>query len=197
MGDVTIRLNRFGAERGRMWQAVAAAIAIALPMVFWIGIEQALGDSVQEIDTGETLYLQSYPVTGASLEFTLPGAGWTSPGIHMADQRQNFRHGALTAAVEVDTHVESLENLLARRADPIISERGYAFNNERPYTNAASGLSGHRADIVGLDTAGSITVVGEDGGAAAILILIAPGDDPGSATVDPDPFIDAFHLEGE
>ena len=104
---------------------------------------------------------------------------------------------ALTATVEVDTHVESLEKLLVRRADPIISERGYAYNNEQPYTNAASGLSGYRADIVGLDTAGSITVVGEDGGAAAILILIAPGDDPGSATVDPGPFIDAFRLEGE
>jgi hypothetical protein len=197
LGDVTIDLNRFGVERGRMWQAVVAALAIALPLVFWIGIERALGDSVQQIDAGETLYLQSYPVTGASLEFTLPGEGWTSPGIHMADQRQNFRHGALTAAVEVDTHVESLENLLVRRADPITAERGYAYNNERPYTNAASGLSGYRADIVGLDTAGSITVVGEDGGAAAILILIAPGDDPGSATVDPDPFIDAFRLEGE
>ena len=51
--------------------------------------------------------------------------------------------------------------------------------------------------IVGPDTAGSITVVGEDDGAAAILILLAPGDDPNSATVDPDPFIDGFELEGE
>jgi hypothetical protein len=197
LGDVTIQLNRFGVEHGRMWQAVVAAIAIALPLAFWIGIERALGDSVQEIEKGETLYLQSYPVTGASLEFTLPGEGWTSPGIHMADQRQNFRHGALTAAVEVDTHVESLENLLVRRADPITAERGYAYNNERPYANAATGLAGFRADIVGLDTAGSITVVGKDGGAAAILILIAPGDDPASATVDPDPFIDSFKLEGK
>lgn len=197
MGDVTIQLNRFGVEQGRMWQAVVAAAAIALPLAFWIGIERSLGDSVQDIDPGETLYLQSYPVTGAGLEFTLPGDGWTSPGFHMADQRQNFRRGALTAAVEVDTRVESLENLLARRADPIISERGYAYNNERPYTNTASGLSGFRADIVGPDTAGSITVVGEDDGAAAILILLAPGDDPNSATVDPDPFIDGFELEGE
>ncbi|MDA1359988.1 hypothetical protein O1R50_10155 [Glycomyces luteolus] len=197
MGDATIRLNRFGVEQGRMWQAVVAALAIALPLAFWIGIERALGDSVQDIDKGETLYLQSYPVTGASLEFTLPGEGWTSPGIHMADQRQNFRHGALTATVEVDTHVESLENLLVRRADPITAERGYAYNNERPYEHPATGLSGFRADIVGLDTAGSITVVGENGGAAAILILIAPGDDPSSASVDPDPFIGSFKLEGE
>jgi hypothetical protein len=197
LGDATIRLNRFGVEQGRMWQAVVAAAAIALPLVFWIGIERALGDSVLDIDAGETLYLQSYPVTGASLEFKLPGDGWTSPGIHMADQRQNFRKGALTVAVEVDTHVENLEKLLARRADPIIAERGYAYNNERPYANAASGLSGFRADIVGPDTAGSITVVGEDGGAAAILILLAPGDDPNSATFDPDPFIDAFELEGK
>ncbi|MFG3341531.1 hypothetical protein [Glycomyces sp. NPDC048151] len=197
MGDVTIRLNRFGIERGRLWQAVVAAFAIALPLVFWIGIERALGDSVQEIDTGETLYLQSYPVTGASLEFTLPGSGWTSPGIHMADQRQNFRHGALTAAVEVDTHVDSLTTLLDRRADQANAGAGSVHNNTRPYTNEASGLSGYRADIVGLDTAGSITVVGEDGGAAAILILVAPGADPSSATVDPDPFIGTFKLEGK
>lgn len=197
MAEVTIQLNKFGVERGRMWQAVVAALAVALPLAFWIGIERALGDSVQQIDPGETLYLQSYPVTGASLEFMLPGEDWTSPGIHMADQLQNFRHGSLTAAVEVDTNVESLENLLVRRADPIINERGYAYNNERAYKNEASGLSGYRADIVGLDTAGSITVVGEDGGAAAILVLIAPGDDPNSATVDPDPFIDTFALEGK
>jgi hypothetical protein len=196
LAEVTISLNKFGVERGRMWQAFAAALAIALPLAFWIGIERALGDSVQQIDPGETLFLQSYPVTGAGLEFSLPGEDWTSPGIHMADQRQNFRHGALTVAVEVDTDVESLENLLVRRADPIIAERGYAYNNERAYKNAATGLSGYRADIVGPDSAGSITVVGEDGGAAAILILIAPGDDPTSATVDPDPFIDTFALEG-
>lgn len=197
MAEVTIRLNKFGVERGRMWQALVAALAIALPLAFWIGIERALGDSVQQIDPGETLYLQSYPVSGASLEFRLPGEDWTSPGIHMADQRQNFRHGGLSAAVEVDTDVESIENLLVRRADPIIAERGYAYNNERDYANAASGLSGYRADIVGPDTVGSITVVGEDGGAAAILILIAPGDDPNSATVDPGPFIDTFTLEGK
>lgn len=197
MAEVTIRLNKFGVERGRLWQAVVAALAIALPLAFWIGIERALGDSVQQIDPGETLYLQSYPVTGASLEFSLPGEDWTSPGIHMADQRQNFRHGGLTVAVEVDTDVESLENLLVRRVGPITAERGYAYNNERDYKNEASGLTGYRADIVGPDTAGSITVVGEDGGAAAILILIAPGDDPTSATVDPDPFIDTFALEGK
>jgi hypothetical protein len=197
LGEVTIRLNQFGAERGRMWQALAAAVAIALPLAFWIGIERALGDSVTKIDNGETLYLQSYPVSGASLEFRLPGEDWTSPGIHMADQRQNFRRGALAATVEVDTDVESLEKLLVRRAAPIISERGYAYNNERPYANAASGLAGYRADIVGLDAVGSITVVGKDGGAAASLILIAPGDDPASATLDPDPYIDAFVLEGK
>lgn len=197
MGDVTIRLNRFGIERGRLWQAVVAAVAIALPLVFWIGIERALGDSVLKIDDGETLYLQSYPVTGASLEFTLPGEDWTSPGIHMADQRQNFRHGALTAAVEVDTHVESLDNLLRRRAQAATAGNDTVFNNVVPYSNETANLSGYRADVVGLDTAGSITVVGKDGGAAAILILIAPGDDPGSATVDPGPFIDTFKLEGK
>jgi hypothetical protein len=197
LGEVAIQLNQFGAERGRMWQALAAAVAIALPLAFWIGIERALGESVTQIDNGETLYLQSYPVSGAGLEFRLPGENWTSPGIHMADQRQNFRHGAVAATVEVDTDVESLEKLLVRRADPIIAERGYAFNNERPYANSASGLAGYRADIVGPDSVGSITVVGTDGGAAAILILTAPGDDPAGATVDPDPYIDSFVLEGK
>jgi hypothetical protein len=197
LGDVTIRLNRFGIEHGRLWQAVVAALAIALPLVFWIGIERALGDSVEKLDPGETLYLQSYPMTGADLEFTLPGEGWTSPGLHMADQRQNFRHGGLTAAVEVDTRVESLENLLRRRAQAATADNNAVFNNVTPYRNETAKLSGYRADVVGLDTAGSITVVGEDGGAAAILILIAPGDDPGSKTVDPDPFIDTFKLEGK
>lgn len=196
MGDATIHLNRFGIERGRLWQAFVAALAIALPLMFWIGIERALGDSVEALDPGETLYLQSYPMSGAALEFTLPGEGWTSPGIHMADQRQNFRHGGLTAAVEVDTRVESLDNLLRRRAQAATAENA-VFNNVVPYRNEAAALSGYRADIVGLDTAGSITVVGKDGGAAAILILIAPGDDPDSATVDPGPFIDTFKLEGK
>jgi hypothetical protein len=197
LGDATIHLNRFGIERGRLWQAVVAALAIALPLVFWIGIERALGDSVEALDPGETLYLQSYPMSGAALEFKLPGEGWTSPGTHMADQRQNFRHGGLTAAVEVDTRVESLDNLLRRRAQAATADNNSVFNNIVPYRNETAKLSGFRADIVGLDTAGSITVIGEDGGAAAILILIAPGDDPGSATVDPGPFIDTFKLEGK
>lgn len=197
MAEVTIRLNRLGLERGRMWQAVLAAIAIALPLVFWIGLERFLGESVQRIDPGERLYLRSYPVSGAALEFRLPGDGWTSPGIHMAEQRQNFLLGTLSASVEVDTNVASLEKLLVRRAEPIAAQRGFAYINERPYANAASGLSGFRADIVGIDTAGTITVVGEDGGAAAILILLAPGDDPAAPAVDPDPFIAAFELEGE
>ncbi|HEX2143189.1 MAG TPA: hypothetical protein VHG10_01650 [Glycomyces sp.] len=197
MGEVTIRLNRFGLERGRTWQAVLAALAIALPLLVWIGVERALGDSVQRINPDDTLYLQSYPVSGASLEFRVPGDGWTSPGIHMAYQRQNFTRGHLSAVVEVGTNVESLKNLLVRRAEPVAAQPGYAFNNERPYANAASGLSGFRADIVGLDTAGSITVVGIEGGAAAILILIAPGDDPSSKAVDPDPFIATFKLEGK
>jgi hypothetical protein len=197
LGEVTIRLNRLGLERDRMWPAVAAAIAIALPLMFWIGIERSLGESVQRIDPDEPLYLRSYPVSGASLEFRLPGEGWTSPGVHMAEQRQNFTRGNLTAAVEVDTNVASLENLLVRRADPIAAQSGFVYINERPYTNADSGLSGYRADIVGIDTAGTITVVGEDDGAAAILVLLAPGDDPAAAAVDPDPFIAAFALEGE
>lgn len=197
MAEVTIRLNRFGLERGRLWQAVVAAIAIALPLVLWIGTERYLGESVQRIDVDEPLYLRSYPVSGASLEFRLPGEGWTSPGIHMAEQRQNFTRGNLSAAVEVDTNVESLANLLVRRADPIAAQSGYAYINERPYSNADSGLSGYRADIVGVDTAGTITVVGEDESAAAILILLAPGDDPAAAAVDPDPFIAAFQLGGK
>jgi hypothetical protein len=197
VAEVAIRLNRLGLERGRMWQAVLAAIAIALPLVLWIGLERHLGESVQRIDPDEPLYLRSYPVSAASLEFRLPGEDWTSPGIHMAEQRQNFVRGNLSAVVEVDTNVASLENLLARRADPIAAERGFAYYNERPYENAASGLSGYRADIVGVDTAGTITVVGEDGGAAAILILLAPGDDPAAEEVDPDPFIAAFALEGK
>lgn len=197
MGEVTIRLNRLGLERGRTWQAVLAALAIALPLVLWIGLERSLGESVQRIELDEPLYLRSYPVSAASLEFRLPGEGWTSPGIHMAEQRQNFVRGNLSVAIEVDTNVASLEKLLVRRADPIAAERGYAYYNERPYTNAASGLSGFRADLVGIDTAGTITVVGQDGGAAAILILLAPGDDPAAAEVDPDAFIAAFELEGK
>lgn len=197
MGEVTIRLNRLGLERGRMWQAVIAAAAIALPVVVWLGLERALGDSVQNIGEGETLYLQSYPVAGASLEYRLPGAGWTSPGVHFADQRQNFVRDHLTASVEVGSGVDSLEVLLERRVAPIVGEPGYTYNDLRPYTDTATGLSGVRADVLGIDTAGSITVVGNGEGAAAILVLLAPGSDPGADEVDPAPYIATFRLEGE
>ncbi|SDD64914.1 hypothetical protein [Glycomyces harbinensis] len=197
MGEVTIRLNRFGLERGRMWQAVLAAVAIALPLAVWLGLERALGDSVQTIGDGDTLYLQSSPVAAASLEYELPGKGWTSPGVHFADQRQNFTRDHLTASVEVDSGVDSLERLLERRASQIVGQPGYAYNNLRAYTDTATGLTGFRADVIGIDTAGSITVVGNDKGAAAILVLLAPGADPNAATVDPAPFIATFKLEGE
>ncbi|THV30632.1 hypothetical protein [Glycomyces paridis] len=197
MGEVTIRLNRLGLERGRMWQAVLAALAIALPMGVWLGLERALGDSVQSITDGETLYLQSYPVAGAGLKFELPGDGWTSPGVHFADQRQNFTRDHLTASVEVDSGVDSLERLLQRRAEPIVAQNGYTYTDLREYTDTGSGLTGYRADIIGIDTAGSITVVGNDKGAAAILVLLAPGADPRAEQVDPAPYLASFRLEGE
>jgi hypothetical protein len=197
LSEVTIRLNRLGLERGRMWQAVLAAAAIALPLAVWLGLERALGESVQSIGEGETLYLQSYPVAGASLEYRLPGAGWTSPGVHFADQRQNFTRDHLTASVEVGSGVDSLETLLERRVAPIVGEPGYTYTDLRPYTDTATGLSGFRADVLGIDTAGSITVVGNGEGAAAILVLLAPGSDPGAEEVDPAPFIARFRLEGE
>ncbi|RRS00676.1 hypothetical protein [Glycomyces terrestris] len=197
MAEVTIRLNRLGLERGRMWQAVLAAIAIALPMALWLGLERALGDSVQNIGEGDTLFLQSYPVAGASLEYELPGSGWTSPGIHFADQRQNFVRDYLSASVEVDSGVDSLERLLDRRAEPVTAQRGLVYNNVRPYANEDAGLAGFRADLIGVDSIGSITVVGNDKGAAAILVLIAPGADPAAEEVDPDPYIATFALEGK
>jgi hypothetical protein len=197
LGEVTIRLNRLGLERGRMWQAVLAAVAIAMPMAVWLGLERVLGDSVQSIGAGETLYLQSYPVAGANLRYELPGDGWTSPGVHFADQRQNFTRDHLSASVEVDSGVDSLQRLLERRLAPIIGEPGYTYTNLRPHTDAATGLSGYRADVLGIDTAGSITVVGNDKGAAAILVLLAPGSDPAAGEVDPTPYLATFELEGE
>jgi hypothetical protein len=197
LGEVTIRLNRLGLEQGRMWQAVVAAVAIALPMAVWLGLERSLGDSTQSIGDGETLYLQSYPVAGASLEYELPGKGWTSPGVHLADQRQNFDRDQLSASVEVDSGVDSLEALLERRVGPVVAEPGYTYTNVRAYTSDAAGLSGFRADIIGIDTAGSITVLGNDKGAAAILVLLAPGSDPESSELDPAPFLATFRLEGE
>ncbi|GAA1664181.1 hypothetical protein GCM10009830_07130 [Glycomyces endophyticus] len=197
MAEVTIRLNRLGLERGRMWQALLAAVAIALPVAVWLGLERALGESVQNIGDGDTLFLQSYPVAGASLEYELPGSGWTSPGVHFADQRQNFVLDHLTASVEVDSGVDSLERLLDRRVQPVIAQNGYIYNNVRKYADEASGLSGYRADIIGIDSAGSITVVGNDKGAAAILVLIAPGADPAAQDVDPGPYVATFALEGK
>jgi len=197
LGEVTIRLNRLGLERGRMWQAVVAAIAIALPMAVWLGLERALGESVQSIGDGETLYLRSYPVAGASLEYELPGEGWTSPGVHFADQRQNFTRDHLDASVEVDSGVDSLKRLLDRRVGAVVAEPGYTYNNLRDYSNADAGLAGYRADIIGIDTAGSITVVGNDKGAAAIIVLLAPGSNPSASELDPDPFVATFELEGE
>ncbi|GAA2261425.1 hypothetical protein GCM10009853_013130 [Glycomyces scopariae] len=197
MAEVTIRLNRLGLEHGRMWQAVLAAVAIALPVAVWLGLERALGDSVQNIGEGDTLFLQSYPVAGAGLEYELPGSGWTSPGVHFADQRQNFVLDHLTASVEVDSGVDSLERLLDRRVQTVIAQNGYVYNNVRPYEHAGAGLAGYRADIIGIDSAGSITVVGNDKGAAAILVLIAPGADPGAKDLDPDPYVATFTLEGK
>ncbi|MEU6861623.1 hypothetical protein AB0B28_22445 [Glycomyces sp. NPDC046736] len=197
MGEATVRVNRLGLEQGRMWPAVLAAAAIAFPLVVWLGLERALGESVRTIGEGETLYLQSYPVAGASLEYELPGKGWTSPGIHFADQRQNFTRDHLSASVEVDSGVDSLERLLERRAEPIVAQNGYTYTDVRAYTSKDTGLSGYRADILGIDTAGSITVLGNDDGAAAILVLLAPGADTGAAEIDPAPYVAAFRLEGK
>lgn len=197
LGEVTIRLNRLGLERGRMWQAVLAAVAIALPVALWLGLERALGDSVLNIGDGDTLYLQSYPVPGARLEYELPGSGWTSPGVHFADQRQNFVLDHLRASVEVHSGVDSLRRLLDRRVQPVIGQNGYVYNNVREYAHEGAGLSGYRADIIGIDSAGSITVVGNGKGAAATLILIAPGTDPAAPEVDPDPYVATFVLEGK
>ncbi|THV38558.1 hypothetical protein [Glycomyces buryatensis] len=197
MGEVTIRLNRSGLEQGRMWQAVLAAVAILLPMAIWAGTERLIGSTTQALDPDEAISLQSFPVDSASLEFHVPGEGWTT-GVGLSAQQRALSNGRTSATVEVDANVDSLRTLLDRRSDRLTSSQvGLAATNVREYENEESGLEGYRADLYGRDSAGSIVVVGNGKGAAASLIVLAPSDKLKAATAGADDFVASFKLEGE
>ncbi|WP_026930592.1 hypothetical protein [Glycomyces tenuis] len=196
MGEATIRLNRLGLERGRVWQTVLAAVAIVLPMALWTGLERAVGDTTEKLVPGETITLHSYPVDNARLQFLPPGSGW-STGLTLAEYRIELNRGKVSATVQVDTAVASLTRLLERRADRLTATQpGIAASNVREYRNQVNGLEGYRADLYGRNIAGSIVVVGTDGGAAATVITIVPSGQLDDSAASADDFVSSFVLGG-
>ena len=196
MGEVTIRLNRVGLERGRMWQAVVAAVAIVLPMVLWLGLERAVGDTTEKLVPGETITLHSYPVADATLQFLPPGSGW-STGLTLSRHRITLDRGKVSAIVQVDTDVESLRRLLDRRAEHLTdSQPGITATGVRDYHDPINGLDGFRADLYGRNIAGSIIVVGNGEGAAATVVTLAPSGQLDDSTASADDFVSSFVLSG-
>lgn len=195
MGEATIRVNRFGLERGRLWQAVLAVVAIVVPMALWTGLERAVGDTTEKLMPGETITLQSYPVADATLQFLPPGSGW-SAGLSLSQHRIELDRDKVSATVQVDTAVDSLRRLLDRRADRFTATQpGVAVTNVREYHNQVNGLEGYRADLYGRNIAGTIVVVGS-GGAAATVITIAPSGQFDDSTASADDFVSSFVLSG-
>ncbi|WP_199033767.1 hypothetical protein [Glycomyces salinus] len=196
MGEVTIRLNRLGLEKGRMWQALAAAIAIVLPVLAWTGAERLVGEPVEQFAPGETITLESTPAPNAQLQFLPPGDGWTTE-LNLSRFRINLERGKISASVQVDTDVGSLRTLLDRRAERLTTTQpGLAATNVREYRNAVNGLTGYRADLYGRSVAGSIVVVGNGDGAAATLILLSPAGQLDGGTAVADDFVSSFVLSG-
>ncbi|GAB3231774.1 hypothetical protein GCM10027447_27140 [Glycomyces halotolerans] len=194
MGEVTIRLNRLGLEQGRTWHAVVAAVAIVLPLALWTGLERLVGDTTEQFAPGETITLESYPVGSAHLQFLPPGGGWSAE-LTLSRHRINLYRGKTTANVQVDTDVDSLERLLERRADRLTATQpGIAVTNVRDYRNPVNGLEGFRADLYGRNIAGSIVVVGDDGGAAATLTLLSPTGQLADSSAGVDDFVSSFVL---
>ncbi|MCH7231826.1 hypothetical protein L0U85_13325 [Glycomyces sp. L485] len=197
MSEVAIRLNRLGLERGRMWQAVVAAVVIVLPMALWIGLERAVGDTTEKLVPGETIILQSYPVADAQLQFLPPGRGW-STGLSLSRFRITLNRDKVSATVQVDTAVDSLRRLLDRRAERLTgSQPGITATNVREYRNPVNGLDGYRADLYGRNIAGSIVVVGNSDGAAATVITLAPFGQIDDSTAGADDFVSSFVIGGE
>ena len=196
MGEVTIRLNRLGLERGRFWQALAAAVAIVLPVAVWTGAERLAGEAVEQFAPGETITLESTPAPNAQLQFMPPGDGWTTE-FNLTGYRIDLDRGETSASIQVDTDVDSLRTLLDRRAERLTStQAGIAATNIREYRNAANGLTGYRADLYGRVIAGSIVVVGNTEGAAATLILLSPAGQIDGSTAVADGFVSSFVLSG-
>ncbi|WP_026923003.1 hypothetical protein [Glycomyces arizonensis] len=196
MGEATIRLNRIGLERGHLWQTVLVTVAIVLPMALWTGLERAVGDTTEKLVPGETITLESYPVSDAKLQFLPPGSGW-SAGLNLSRHRIELTRGKVSAIVQVDTAVTNLRRLLDRRVDRLTTTQpGVEASNVREYRNQINGLEGYRADLYGRNIAGTIIVVGDNGGAAATVITIAPAGRLDDSTAGADDFLSSFVLSG-
>lgn len=196
MGEATIRLNRIGLERGRLWQTVLAAVAILLPVALWTGLERAVGDATEKLVPGETVTLESYPVADAQLQFLPPGSGW-SAGLSLSQHRIELFRGKVSATVQVDTAVNSLRRLLERRANRLTTtQSGVSATDIREYRNPVNGLEGYRADLYGRNIAGTIVVVGISDGSAATVITIAPSGQLDDSIAGADDFVSSFVLSG-
>ncbi|MFC4335593.1 hypothetical protein [Salininema proteolyticum] len=198
MGDATIRLSRLGFEKGTMLPAVAMAVLLALPIGFWTGAEALLGDSSATVSEGEEVTLVSIPGKTATLTVRVPSGTWkSSPALNGG--AVTLRQGATTISITVDGQVQSLGNLLERRAEAVT--RGHSdlvATSFRQYEPEGAKRPGEQATLVGRDQGGAIVVTGNGKGAAATVVALAPASQPAERTLAlVDSFTGLFGLEGK
>ena len=172
-----IRLNRFGLERGKLWPAVAMAIAIFAPLVTWAGANSLVSGD-EELPRGYQITLTGTPAPMAppgtgTVELTIPDEGWSLDVAGASTEEVTLVHDPLTLRVTSVAGVEDLKRTFSRQKRELADDKPALFvTDAKPYS-ASKGLDGLWGDLTGERYGGALIVVGQDS-AAAVVKMTAP-----------------------
>ncbi|QSB03900.1 hypothetical protein [Natronoglycomyces albus] len=203
MAEATVRLNRFGMEQGRTWPAVAVALAIAIPIMFWTFLERGASQLSEAAPRGSMITVNSYPEDGARLSFAIPSSGWQHD-VSVSPAEATIRRGSITLTVQVSAGVNDLERFMERRSDNVVANNTQVIaSRPHPYRSHTAQLDGYWSDLVGRSTSGAIVVLrngsGDDQAARArgaiTVIALAPAGRLDEGMTELERLLDSMLLE--
>lgn len=176
MIEGAVRLNRFGLERGRLWSALALALAVFAPVVLWTQWDGAV-DGEEAVPAGTVITVEASSNPGAvgkgRVWFTVPGDGWVTETGANRQSAVTLVHSPVVVRTSAVGGVDDILVLFERQArDLRMGNRVLFATGSREYATP-TGLSGYWGDLTGERYSGALIVVGL-GDVAAVIVAVAP-----------------------
>ncbi|GAA4920785.1 hypothetical protein [Stackebrandtia albiflava] len=178
MIEGAVQLNRFGLERRRTWPAVALAIAVFLPALFWTQWNKAVpGEAEVAPGTVLTLSATGPPETGSfgRIRLTIPadGSGWRTATGRNRQSTVVLVHGSVWLETHAMAGVDDFGVLFDRQSRDLGNEDPAMFTTGKERYTSPTGLTGYRGTLTGERYGGTLYVLGR-GDVAAVVVTRAP-----------------------
>lgn len=179
MIDGAVRLNRVGLERNKTWPAIALAVAVFLPALFWTQWNNNVPGEAQLVPgTVISLTAVGTPETGSSGEvrLTVPDDGSDGWRTATGQNRQSsvvLVHGSVWLEATAVAGVRDFAVLFERQSRELGNGDPAMFTSGRTAYTSPTGLTGYRATLTGERYGGTLYVLGK-GDVAAVIVTRAP-----------------------